>query len=180
MKKKSETKVRKKSVKKGGEIRENSKEPSTNISTYENSCAGPSTSSSVSPLTTVSSKRGGLILLRFGYRYRINKTHLTSSIWKCTNKECDATITIKNDMSTILRERSHQCSPDFKRNEFEIVFDNIKKEVQKNMRPISSIYKESIKALKSDDFVDYIPEFKSRQSILYRCRSKALKSRSKL
>ncbi|KAL4716275.1 hypothetical protein ACJJTC_014755 [Scirpophaga incertulas] len=109
-------------------------------------------------LIFVESKNGGKILLSDGYRYRINrKNKCGSSIWYCTKKYCKASLTLDEKEANILRigATEHVCLPDYKKEEFEIKFNQCKKDVRTDLKPIPTMYAMSMASLKDkSDYVD--------------------------
>lgn len=61
----------------------------------------------------IESIKGGKILLRAGHRYRMNKKNKGgSSVWKCVNRFCKASVTLNCDVNRVLRDSKHTCIPD--------------------------------------------------------------------
>lgn len=138
------------------------------------------TGSSIYPSTLnfIESSRGGSILLRAGYKYRINKRNKHgSSIWLCMSYFCSSTLSLDVNLSNITRETPHcpNCSPDIKGEIVSIAINNCKKRVRTESGPISRIYESELRKLGAENFVDDIPPFSKVKNTFYRSRSKSQK-----
>ncbi|XP_049886684.1 uncharacterized protein LOC126381225 [Pectinophora gossypiella] len=121
------------------------------------------------------SNKGGSILHKDGHRYRISKINKNlTSLWICTTKTCKASVTLNILKDGVIRETSHTCLPDYKGEHVAKALSECRKRVRTCMKPIPTVYEETMSHLKSQDFADEIPILKNIKSSLYRCRNKFL------
>ncbi|CAH2210226.1 jg21811 [Pararge aegeria aegeria] len=135
----------------------------------------PSDDKNALGLSFTNSVKGGAILHRSGYRFRISKTNKNqTSLWVCTAKPCTASLTLNCSKTNVARETAHTCTPDYKELYVAKAIDECRTRVKAGMEPIPSVYQESIAHLMTLDCADQIPDFNSVKSSLYRSRNKSL------
>lgn len=133
--------------------------------------SAPDYSSIPTDFMFVESRLGGKILLKDGHRYRLNKSNLHCSRWKCATKTCGSAITLNDKETKILRQTKHKCTPDFQRSQFEKVRDLCKQNVKNSNMSVTEVFRHTINTL--DTSVDNIPNFAKMKNVLYNARSRS-------
>lgn len=120
-----------------------------------------------SKFSLTESNKGGSILHKDGHRYRISKTNKNlTSVWICTTKTCKASVTLNISKDSVIRETSHTCMPDYKEEHVAKAVSECRKRVRTCMKPIPTVYEETMSHIKSQDFVDELPNFRNIKSSL--------------
>lgn len=130
----------------------------------------------ISGIKYISSRKGGLVLLRAGHSYHKKRTYKNGgSNWHCVNRPaCKGTLTINGD--AIVKESHHECAPDFENNEIKTVLDICKnKAATEAIKSVHEIYENEVINYKDGGFqlIKKFPEYKNVRRGLYNSRKKA-------
>ncbi|KAJ8311773.1 hypothetical protein KUTeg_010675 [Tegillarca granosa] len=129
------------------------------------------------PLEFVKNKHGGDSLIFNGYQYQVKNRRNDRVYWKCHVTNCTATFnTYQNHIVKFGNVHNHPSE------ESQIdcmkMLEAIKKRCRYEVRPIPSIYEESVSRLRNQDWndetrdiVEQLPTFYSCKSSLYRQRA---------
>lgn len=126
----------------------------------------------------IDSERGGVLLLRNGFRYEKKRGNGRGDItWRCVKRRreaCSALIVTNGER--VIREETHKCAPNLLENEIKIRISDCLKRVAEDTAPISDIYAEVVKEFNDtgENRIGQMPPFKHYKSMLYRHRKKAL------
>lgn len=126
----------------------------------------------------VESERNKKVMLKDGYRFNLGHTNKSGTTWwRCKNRKyCRGSITLNENMTTILRETDHFCEPDPATNIVSVSIDNCKQRVRKEFGSVKAIYENCVEHLTGPDseYVDDVPKYQSVKNSLYRARYKHL------
>lgn len=130
-------------------------------------------------ITFVPTKRGGRLLVRNGYKFRVNNKKDTWISWKCVERGCLATLCTRNDLISKIGN-DHHHPPAAHTVAVSKVMQNIKKRAFEEITPIPTIYNDELVALRTDECPDnvarHMPTFQQVKDSLYRQRRKKLPS----
>lgn len=133
-------------------------------------------------LEFATTKKGGALLLRGGYRYDIKrKAKIQGTVtWRCVNRRICKALIVLDSNNTILKEDIHNCAPDYIKNEVVRCIHKCKIRVALDTTtPLTKIYRDTVSEIKylGTEIEDAVPEFNKIKNILYNCRYKADKKK---
>ncbi|XP_060070749.1 uncharacterized protein LOC132550676 [Ylistrum balloti] len=124
--------------------------------------------------------RGGRHLVWNGFIYRHNNKRDTWISWKCTEKNCKATLCTRDDVPTKIGQ-VHNHLPDQAAVECKKIMNNVRTRVKTELHPLPAIYDEEISKLRttpwdaqSKKIASKLPKFDAKKSSFYRSRKKTL------
>uniref|UniRef100_A0A1E1WV05 FLYWCH-type domain-containing protein n=1 Tax=Pectinophora gossypiella TaxID=13191 RepID=A0A1E1WV05_PECGO len=123
-------------------------------------------------------KRGFDTILYEGYRYnkikRVNQDQ--STCWRCVKRnECNASITVDVNLTTIIRKSHHTCQADHLGNELFIKTNIVKREVCKNLGPIKRIFEDIFDGINDASAgPSRLPTFHDKKDCFYNARKRYL------
>lgn len=117
----------------------------------------------------IDSSHGGKILIRSGYRHRINRTNRCgTSVYTCATKFCNGNIVLNPTKTEIVRESLHTCTPDFESIEVEKSIVKLKTKVITDYRPVPQLFQKAMSKFRTPEYADKVPSFFSKRDGLYR------------
>ncbi|XP_073962868.1 uncharacterized protein [Choristoneura fumiferana] len=130
----------------------------------------------MAPFLLLKNQKGkDLLYLDYKYTYTVCKRNIKSLRWRCTDRDCSATLTTDIEKTKIIRQIDHVCDPDVRKQKVRIFIESAKQAVGEDMSSMQDIYEKLAEEYKDNgNNAEDIPPYSSVKSTLYRAKKAAL------
>lgn len=133
-----------------------------------------------SPLTIITSQRGGKILLKDGYKYNKKRENANGhSTWLCTNRKSCRALLITNSTGIVIKQQPHNCVPNAVNNELKLAVHKCVQKAITESTLMPTVYSNAVEELQSTglDLIVTLPKYNNIKKTLYKQRNKALQAK---
>lgn len=120
------------------------------------------------------SERGGSIFLHNGYRYRVDRKHVSSTSWRCTERGCKGRLVTSGDSTSVRTEHLH--APDPARNEAYVVKAKIRESARATEERPRAIITAAARNITCEAAV-HLPSYNASRRAIQRARDKDCRQR---